>query len=423
MHWTVFTFLSLSLFAASTATAQSGFPSGVVKPFGEVIARAVNTATLHSKHTPPYHLKASIVETTNPQSEYRAEIDEYFQSVTHWRRTVTAPGLNWTQEMHDGRMQEQYTGDYAPLWLRELLDSITDPLPNHEQLEQMQQPFRVIEGSHSNSCMRNLPSGPQVCIEGEHEAFNFISSDPGGLEFHDYQPFHKQWIAHQVISNPESGTTVQLSITELSDLTDPLPSTSFAPSPSPLIAVPVAQAVEQSLLQSKPALDWPLVRGGNTQGDVRVFLGIGPDGKVREVWPDASDNGEVEDFARQQIRSWQFTPYLLNGRPVAVSTHWTIPFQTKIGVPLPELSDAEARKLASHTIEPAFAPGSVKPGQQLRVRISVNEQGKLAGVQNPDGLGQAFMAIYVAVSQWKFEPLIQDGKPQYFHAWLIFTAK
>jgi hypothetical protein len=263
----------------------------------------------------------------------------------------------------------------------------------------------------------------EVCIEGEHGAFNFILSELGGLEFHDYQPFHKQWIARKLISNPESGTTLQLTITELSDLQNLLFETPLVPNPTPLAKVEVAQVDEQSLLKSNANLQWPSARGGNTKGFVRVFLGIGPDGKVREVWPEASDNGEMEDFARKQIKNWQFTPYLLNGQPVAISTHWTMPFETKIENPLPELSDAEVRKLASHIVEPHFAPGTAKPGQELRVRISVNEEGKMTGVENPDGLGQSFTAIYVAVSQWKFQALIQDGKPQYFHAWLVFKVR
>jgi hypothetical protein len=288
--------------------------------------------------------------------------------------------------MRDGHLQEQYSGDYAPFWLRNLLNGIADPLPQHKQMEGMQQPFRVVEGVHSSSCMRDLPGHIQICIEGEHGAFDFILSAPGGLEFHDYQPFHHQWIARKLISNPESGTTLQLTSTDAN-------------------------------------LAWPLVRSGNTKGSVRVFLGIGPDGKVREVWPAGSDNGEIEDFARQKIKDWQFSPYLLNGQAVAVSTYWTMPFETKIGIPLPELSDAEVRKLASNMVEPVFAPGTAKPGQELRVSIAVDEQGKLTGVGNPGGLGQSFMAIYAAVSQWKFKPLVQDGKAQYFHAWLVFKVR
>lgn len=411
------------LFSASPDFAQSNPSAATTEPFGEVVSHAEETVALHSKHTSPYHLKASIVETTNPKSEYRAEIEEFYQSEANWLRTVQAPRLEWTQGMHDGRPQEQYSGDYAPLWLRELLNGITDPLPQHKQLEGMQQPFRVMNGAHSRSCMRFSPSNSEICIEGEHGALDFVSSDPGGLEFHDYQPFHNQWIARKLISNPESGTTLQLTITELSDLKDPLPPGLLVPNAAPLRPVEVAQVVEQSFLKSNANLQWPLVRDGDTKGFVRVSLGIGPDGRVREVWPEASDNGEMEDFARDQIKNWQFTPYLLNGLPVAVFTHWTMPFETKIGNPLPELSDADVRKLASHIIEPSFAPGMAKPGQVLRVRILVNEQGKLTSVDNPDGLGQSFMAIYVALSQWKFHPLLQDGKPQYFHAWLAFKVQ
>jgi hypothetical protein len=391
---TIWLFVFPVVFVSATcAFAQNGPPLATTIPFGKAVEHAEEAAALHSKDTPPYHLKAGIVETTNPQSEYRAEIEEFFQSEENWRRTVTAPGLSWTQEMRDGQLQEQYSGDYAPLWLRDLLSGITGRSSQLVQLNGPQQPFRL------------------------------VASLPGGLEFRDYQPFHDKWIARKMISYPESGTTLQLTITELSDLKVPLPATPLVPNPAPLVTIEVAQAVEQPFLKSDANLHWPLARSGNIKGYIRVFLGVGPDGKVREVWPEVSDNGEMEDYAREQMRNWQFTPYLLNGLPVAVSTHWTMPFETKIGVPLPELSDAEARELASHTIEPSFPPGTAKPGQELRVRISVNEQGKLTGVDNPDGLGQSFLAIDAAVSKWKFRPLIQDGKAQYFHAWLVFKVR
>ncbi len=94
--------------------AQSSFPAGTSKPFGEVLAHAEAMSALHEAHTPPYHLKASIVETTNPQSEYHGEIEEFFQSEKNWRRTVTAPGLVWTQEVRGSHISDEYTGDYAP---------------------------------------------------------------------------------------------------------------------------------------------------------------------------------------------------------------------------------------------------------------------------------------------------------------------
>jgi hypothetical protein len=289
------------LVGSSIALAQPTQPSGVVKSFGEVVSHAEETSCLHSKHTPPYHLKANILETTNPQSEYRAQIEEFFRSEKNWRRVVTAPGLSWTQEMIDGKLQDEDSGDYAPLWLRGLLQGITDPLPQHKQFENMEQPFRMPQGPHSTSCLRGLTGNLQVCIEGEHDTFGFLTSDPGGLEFHDYEPFHNQWIARKLISNPESGTTLQLTIVELSDLKDPDTAPQMAAGSAPLLVLQVAQAVEQSFLKTNATMTWPLVRGGNLNGNVRLFIGIGPNGKVREVWPDASDNGEIEDFARQQL--------------------------------------------------------------------------------------------------------------------------
>ncbi len=204
----------------------------------------------------------------------------------------------------------------------------------------MQQPIRLIEGARSSSCMRNLPGNLQVCVEGERGGFGFISINPGGLEFHDNQSFHEKWIARRLISNPESGTTLQLSITELSDLKDQLPAVPPAPNrDSGFIEmqmpklVQVSQNVMQAMLKSDARLNWPSIQGGKAKGYVHVLLGIGPDGMVREAWPEGSDNSDMEDFARQQIRNWQFQPYLLNGSPISVVTHWMLEYETKISTP------------------------------------------------------------------------------------------
>jgi len=100
-------------------------------------------------------------------------------------------------------------------------------------------------------------------------------------------------------------------------------------------------------------------------------------------------------------------------------------FETKVDQlkALPELSDADARKLATNRIEPVFPPGSVEKGTEIVVRISVDETEKLTGAGNPNNLKTAvFLAAYNAVKRWKFQPYLEDGKPQYFHANVVFQA-
>ena len=101
-----------------------------------------------------------------------------------------------------------------------------------------------------------------------------------------------------------------------------------------------------------------------------------------------------------------------------------------IGDPLPVLSNEEARELAIQIVEPELPPHILPPGTRYRVKVSVNEQGKLTGgaegdvevpgtVKLPGGMFEIMMAL----EKWRFKPLIRDGKAQYFQAELVFVAQ
>jgi outer membrane biosynthesis protein TonB len=92
--------------------------------------------------------------------------------------------------------------------------------------------------------------------------------------------------------------------------------------------------------------------------------------------------------------------------------------------PLPELSDAEARKLAITSPEPVFPAGSVKRGSEVMVQISVDESGNVTGVGNPRTLpNPVFLAVSAAAAKWQFKPYLKNGEPQYFHANISFRAR
>ena len=104
-----------------------------------------------------------------------------------------------------------------------------------------------------------------------------------------------------------------------------------------------------------------------------------------------------------------------------VSGHILLRHKTEKSKAPPVLTDAEARKLVTGVVEPVFPPGSVEKGTEVVVQISVDESGKLAGVGNTHKLKTAaFLAAYAALKQWHFQPYLKDGKPQYFHADIVF---
>jgi hypothetical protein len=140
-------------------------------------------------------------------------------------------------------------------------------------------------------------------------------------------------------------------------------------------------------------------------------------------WPVASDNPELDDAAREQVLRWQYKPYM-NGGPSQMEAVLTFAFATKIENPIPVLQDAEARKLATRTVEPVVAPGKGHRGERFMLRISVDAAGKLQSIQNPNNAAPAlYSAGSAALKQWRFRPYMNHGKPDRFYADIVFTVR
>jgi len=74
-------------------------------------------------------------------------------------------------------------------------------------------------------------------------------------------------------------------------------------------------------------------------------------------------------------------------------------------------------------VEAKVPTGSVTSGTTFRVRVAVDETGKMMGVKNVDNLdGRLFMAALKALQQWKFGPYSKDGKPDRYDADIIFRV-
>jgi hypothetical protein len=145
---------------------------------------------------------------------------------------------------------------------------------------------------------------------------------------------------------------------------------------------------------------------------------------VRESWPAGCDSAGIQDALREAVKTWKLRPPVSNGVPVQVEALLGFTFHTTVhDNPLPLLTDAEIRQLATNTVEPKFPKGQqVAPaGTEVTVQISVDETGKLTGVANtrkvPDAL---FLPAYAALTEWHFRPYMKDQKPQYIHADVTF---
>jgi hypothetical protein len=367
-------------------------------------------------------------------------IEEWWTSPEQWRREVTSKnGLQQTIVMTSGKKTEQDEGDYFPLWLRNFVSAAFDPVPNAAawsasgiQIEQITMP----NGAKSDACARTqakIGSGDRatdsfsnLCFDGEGR-LKFFGSPRYSMEFNDYQSFRKKQVPRRLVDHPEPGTEIVGAVTLLEDQSRAKNSIDlFAPlnrDDNQFESIQVSSAQMEQLSSDNPGIIWPPVHSGNVRGRLAMYISVDKDGNVREAWPLNSDNAGLEDPARDQVRQWKLkTAVDKSGNHIQVDGGLGFSFETVIGDPLPQLSDAEVRNQAITTVEPQWPTGALKRGEIIEVYVSVNEEGKLTGTGFHKVPAAAIGPANYALSQWTFRPLTRDGKPQYFHGVVRFTV-
>ncbi len=405
----------------------------------DISDRAASISTLAAPDTPAFHLKAVITETTNPDSDYKAEVEEYWVTPDKWKRTVKSPEFSQTVVVNGDKYFEQDSGEYYPQWLRELVSAIFQPLPMLEQLKQTKSEIMVPSGgAHSMSCARfeskvgDAPTQNSVfsvfCFSGSPTIVDSVVTPGYSVEFKDYKAFGVKRIARRLVSDPEPGTTIEAEVTEVSPLSDPDESlfavADVTPPAERINAAQLPESVVKTLYEDTPAIEWPSIRAGKTSGAMSLYVCADRKGKVREVWPLNSDNAALDDAARAQVMKWKFKPAAVRGVPIQVESILTFPFNSKVENPIHVLTNEEARKLATHVVEAEFKPGMAPKGTVFTLRVSVGADGTILGTSNPNNVSTTlFLAGMNAVRQWKFGPYLRDGKPDAFDAEITFQVE
>ncbi len=398
----------------------------------DAAARAIEISQLNLPGSSPFHLKATIIERSNPDSGYRAEIEEYWVSPEKWRRTISSPKFSQVLVQSRNEQFEQDTGDYYPLWLSKLVTAVFNPIPMLAQLTQVNAQLQD-ETQQSERCAElQTKVGEQSAQNSVYQVFCFdahrgllksIVTPSYSAFFEDYQPFEKKLVARRITDDPEPGTTLVARLTELSVMTDPdekLFAKNQLVANQPIRSLKIDQAVADTLALNTPAIQWPSVRSGKASGVVSIYVSTDRSGRVREAWPLNSDNAGLDDSVRDQVKNWRFKTVAVEGLPVQLETVLTFAFDTKVANPIPLLTNEEARTLATNIVEAQCLP----TGTTVTISVSVDESGKIIGIPNPNNFdNEVFMAAYAAVDQWHFRPYLRNDKPARFDANIAFSAR
>jgi hypothetical protein len=430
--------LSLALLSLQVVTIWAQEARDKVVSIGQAADHAVQQSKLTLTGGTPFHLKAHIANASATKPEYSADVEEYWVSPEKWRRTVQSAGFSQTLIANGGKISEKLTGDYYPFWLHDLVTALLDPLPMVDQLRAMRGELEIPEDSaKSNSCL-NMQFKVGIAPSQNSLTYAFCFGGKGGLlqavltpgykaQFTGYLPFRKKMVARTVKAEFSPSLTLTANVTELAELYSPdeklFSIETATPVSEQMKTSQVGEDSARALALNTPPIVWPAVREGKTAGVMSFYVSIDRSGQVREAWPLASSNAELTEAAREQLLRWQYKPYS-NGGPSQMEAVLTFVFNTRIENPIPVLSNAEGRKLATHVVEAVVPAGKARKGSKFSLRVSVDEAGKARAVLNENNVAPALYAAgAAALKQWRFRPYVNQGAPDRFYADITFHVR
>lgn len=284
-------------------------------------ATAIDSLTGPGSH--PFHIRVVISEAENPQSPYQGSIEEWWLSPTKWRREVKAKGGTHQTIVVTGEgKSERDEGDYFPLWLRNFVTALFDPVPNMSawtasgvRIEESQLP----NAYNTNTCVRakskigtgnrSTDASSVICLDGEGRLSSVVSPRYS-MSFNHYRKFGEKQIPLAMGDFPEPGTEIGADVVKLEELSNPQGDDLFKRLPSNdnrFDSAEMNSAKLEELTAGNPQLVWP-PHSGNLHGNLAMYISIDAEGHVREAWPLNSDNAGLDDPARDQVKKWMVVP-------------------------------------------------------------------------------------------------------------------
>jgi hypothetical protein len=300
---------------------------------------AIEQSQLTLPGSRPFHLKARVVEATNLENDsYKAEIEEHWLAPNKWRRVLKTSEFSQTLIVNGDKVSEQIIGDYYPHWLYVMVNAILDPGAALQGVDMSKSPDNPMIGG-TKFCRRFAfragipPVGNNVfstfCFEGS--LLDSVGKPGYDAEYGTYKKFAEKQVGRKVREYIESGTELEATIYELSELGTTDESFFAIQEPSAqLRRAVVAEETLRGLSLSSPGMQWPTIEGGKSSGVLSIYVCVDREGHVRETYPLNSDHPVMSDSARKQVMNWRFKPASNGGVPVQVESILTFAYETRI---------------------------------------------------------------------------------------------
>jgi hypothetical protein len=379
-------------------------------------------ATLTQPNGTSFHLKALITERADPNEDISVEM--FWVSPSKWRRTIESQEFSQTLIVNGDNFFEKDSDDYFPLGIRTLVTAMVDPQLVLNAVRPGDLLLTKANGASDES--GTVCYSKQMCMRSPYGLQEIVDGPGHSVTFTNYKPFKHQRVARLLIYKIDAGDNLRADLTELEELKNPDESLFSISEPSSKekriqsIILPETD-LKNSALQPLEII-WPQVLDGATSGETSFYVSIDRSGNVREALPLSVAIERANDSAIRQIMKWKFKPIIEDGLPVQAEAILNFNFNTREYGPADPLTDAEVRKLASTTAEPAFEPGIAPGGSTCTILVAVDSDGRVIETIAGDAPRQLYPICMQTIGKWKFNPILQDGKPFPYRAKIVFKV-
>jgi hypothetical protein len=422
--------------ACCVVSAPAQTPATNTDAADALLDHMIATNVLTTPGAPPFHAILEINSEASSATEHHGRIEVFWADPTSYYLKLETPEFGQTLIVHGDEVQESDRGDFFPGWAQDFVAALLDPMARAKDLRGHPNAYSdfpaavyycIKRDDRRNGITDDLTFA-QVCYKkslGSNLSYTLDFTHYLGVE--NFGPFHEKSIARTYHVSIRDDTRLQGALTTLEDwkpdstqltITNPT-----APSDRILTSV-VSTATADSLLRSAPKdVHWPPVREGRLDGYLIVHAITDRTGQVREASPYFSDdNRELEPFVKQVALQYKFKPFLVDGVTRQLEMPLRIHFTTTAGEPIPELDDAQTRKLITGCNLPHKISDPASAGQQIEIIFRVSEGGHMGTVGSSDRKIPV-LNLFREFQSCRFGIYSQNGKPTQYHAHLSVKAQ
>ncbi len=293
---------------------------------------------LHRDTLHPWYLEAHY-KAYDAAGKLKVEGDyEYvWLAKNRWHATYSEGATVWTKWHSDAGVSsppaQPETLPYPQSMISELVRNPMEALDAPKEAPPL---FREVDfGKVKLTCFSAPPPYPvsvphgRWCVAPGRPILQL--ADPGYFAFFtQIVAFQHQFAAKQIVLHDDDTPVLDIHVEQLRSPTPQEAALVSAPASALLVpqrAVPIPGSVTAGSRVKKVEPVYPeYAKSQRIQGTVRLAGLIQTDGTVSQLEVLHSPNPALTDAAEEAVRQWRYQPYLLDGKPVTVSTQIRVTF-------------------------------------------------------------------------------------------------